>query len=223
MPDSPTITDHLHIAAPYAIYKWMDGEKHSVYEIQRSSCVNEDVLSRWLTAWSLHRGIPKDTRKELAKRLHDLRKKFKNARKNQLPTLVAEVADTLNQNEITNGQQTSLISKFAFSLRPEIAAPYDRYARKGLSAYYGCQPKELAEYSTYFEIFDQFVKECGKELRETGLIETLYPLWHRSSMNKTIFKRRTADKLLMILGGLMSIDNLSFWGFISDHTVDTGN
>lgn len=224
MTDNTSIKNLLQIAAPYAIYKWAESEKYSVEEIQSYSRIDENVLSGWLRKWGLsqalikHRPSPKTTsmqeiHERLANSLCEIRPLLLGSRKKDIPHIVEKSVKKLQDDGVTIARQTSLISKFAFSLRPDITAPYDSYARGGLKVYYGRKIDDH-DYLVYFKKFNQFANECSKELDETLLTTILQPLWG-PLMNKTVFKHRTADKLLMILGGLLPTDNLESWGISS--------
>lgn len=211
----------LRIVAPAAIFKWAVSEKNSVVEIQQAEKVNQDILFRWLKQWSLSRTIPikKDgareklveclhcTRKELADYLNGVCIRHKNSEKDFAQKIKNEAKALQEQLKhfCIESRQTSLMSKFAFSLHPEIAVPYDQYALGGL-----CRVSEstkrshlVHEYPAYLCKFNQFAAECGDELDKSGLTESLRPLWE-PVMSEKLFKRRTSDKLLMFVGLLQA-------------------
>lgn len=200
-----SINDLFRNAAPYAIYKWVESEKKSLDHVKYQ--IDENSLSRWINQWNLHWANPKSTRKELMKCLMEIKPRIMEAKKEDLPEIVDDGVKKLA--DTTGTSQTSLISKFAFSLRPNIGAPYDRYALAGLRTIYECSIDDH-NYTIYFKKFNRFAAECGKTLDEMGQTEALNPLW-QPFMNKLLFKRRTADKSLMFLGNFIPPGKLDFW------------
>ena len=210
-PDSSSIVNLLRIAAPDAIVRWADREKYFADKIASCPRVEEKFLRQWRAHWNLSQAIPSEP---LAKRLNHIRPSLRKVEEDRLPEMVKELVQTLKDHGITTNtrknrtRQTSLMSKFAFSLHPTIAVPYDRHARKGLEILYGYRIKEH-DYPTYVAKFNEFAEECSKKLDETGLTETLQPLW-KPFMDETLFSRRSADKLLMLLSR-MPKEKLAFW------------
>ncbi len=197
----------LRIAAPAAVFKWADSEKNSVEEIKKAKPINEDILFRWLKQWNLSRTIPvkKDgTRRKLANFLEEISKRLQNEEidfSQKIKCEAESLQKKLKKECCIKSKQTSLMSKFAFSLYPEVAAPYDQYALRGLCMISASNVRSHLEheYPAYFCKFNEFAAECGDELDKSCLTKSLQPLW-KPIMSKTIFKRRTADKLLMFLG-----------------------
>ena len=199
------ISDLFRHAAPYAIYKWVESEKDSLDYVK--SQLDEESITLWLTQWKLHRANPKGTRTKLMKCLTKLRPRIIEAHKHELPQIVDDGVDMLAR--ATNKRQMSLMSKFAFSLRPSVGVPYDKFALEGLRKISG-RSIDNQDYKTYFKEFNRFATECGKALEEMGETEALMPLW-QPFMGKILFKRRTADKSLMIMGDFVPDGRLDFW------------
>lgn len=213
--NKPSITNLLQIAAPYAIYKWVESEKRSVEEIQSCKQICVDTWSRWLTQWNLNRTNPRNTRENLATLLNEIRVKLE-AEESDLPKRVMDGVKQLKEaHGISDCQQTSLVSKLAFSLRPDVAAPYDSRALRSLCRLSECSIGKLEHnYPAYLKEFDRLADAWGEEMDKTELTESLRPLWS-PFMGEILFKRRTTDKLLWLMGGLVSVDGLALIGFIA--------
>ena len=99
----------------------------------------------------------------------------------------------------TTSIQTSLVSKFAFCMRPELIVPIDERARKGLALIYG-KRIDAHSYESYFESFLLFKRETAAEMQGSNLFNDLKPYW-KKYMSEDLFLSRTADKFLMLEGG----------------------
>ena len=60
------------------------------------------------------------------------------------------------------------MSKFAFSLRPEVIVPYDKRARQGLGAMFGRRLPDH-DYPAYLAAFHRFADAFSAHLDETGV------------------------------------------------------
>ena len=206
--NNPSITKLFGVAALYAIYKWVESEQCSVKQIQSSNPIDVEILSRWLTQWNLNRPNPKNDRKKLVTALNKIRTTLK------AEDISGGVMDGVYRLQVDyrKTRQISLMSKFAFSLHPDLAAPYDRRALHSLGRISECSHRKLEQdYSAYLTEFDRLADEWGKELDNTGMTESLRPLWE-TCMSEIIFKRRTTDKLLWLLGGQVPVDRLALFG-----------
>ena len=124
----------LTIAGCAAIRAWLCNEGHLAKKLQNPSTrIDPQFLSRWLGLWMLARSNPVIYRDKLAKTLEVIRPALFEASASNLPGLVDGFAQHLKLSNATRGIQTSLVSKFAFSLRPEVIVPYDKTARSALS------------------------------------------------------------------------------------------
>ena len=105
----------------------------------------------------------------------------------------------LHEAGATRGRQTSLVSKFAFCLRPEMIVPYDQHAKRALKIAYETQITDH-DYETYYELFLLLQTSVSNELEASGISKRLEESW-APNMTKKLFHARTADKFLMLLGG----------------------
>ncbi|MCY4149085.1 MAG: hypothetical protein OXF73_07020 [Gammaproteobacteria bacterium] len=197
----------LHIAAPFAVYQWVNGERRAVDDVRDIRKPLQDVFLNWLRVWRVGRGMSEPTCMELARELDGCRHYLLTLDHNQdlkaLPTWVEGHRKQLmlDINDI-NRQETSLLSKFVFSLRPDIGVPIDKYVREGIRLYDGGQEIERHEYVNYFYRFNQFFQEFDQALTNTVLVDTARNFWQDPpySMEMPIFRRRAADKYLWMLG-----------------------
>ena len=196
MSNGHSIPDLLRIAAPDAILRWEAGEKESVKKVQSAKPLDKKTVSRWKMEWNLRTNIRAG---ELAGCLDDLRLRFEQ----NTDDLSAIIHEEVNKRGGFCGypaRATSILSKFAFALYPEVVAPYDQYTRKGLSEISGIKAVSLErDYPLYHREFDLFADRCFKELHQMGQTEALRPFWS-PIMGEILFVRRATDKLLTYLG-----------------------
>jgi hypothetical protein len=117
-----------------------------------------------------------------------------------LPELVEKLVIKMQAANAAKNRQTSLMSKFAFSLRLETLSTYDKLARSGIRRARGAKVIEH-DYVNYMEKFNTYILPAAGEAPDRQnisdeLIEDWQPI-----MTKEIFVRRTADKLFMVPGG----------------------
>jgi hypothetical protein len=192
--------DDLQLAAQSAIKTWKGSEGALAQELQATSIISDDFLRRWLGVWMLARSNPKTYRTELASFLSEQAKpRITAASEAQLPTLVCELSVEMLQAQATRSRQTSLMSKFAFSLRPEVIVPYDRRARLGLGDMFG-QRLQDHDYPAYLLAFNAFAAEVAQALNRQQITQRMRTDWE-PVMPKRLFEMRTADKYFMLLGG----------------------
>ena len=117
----------------------------------------------------------------------------------RLPALIPELARGLEAAGATKGEQTSLVSKFAFSLRPEVIVPYDKRARQGLGEMFGRRLPDH-DYPAYLAAFHRFAESFSAHLDETGVTAAMRDDW-APVMSERLFRMRAADKYFMLLGG----------------------
>jgi len=133
---------YLEVAARAAIRNWVEAEGVLAAELREPIPITHDLLSRWLHRWNLARANANTLRPLLLAKLNDVvRPEFLRAPVDQLPSIVVETAIALEQARETKGKQISMMSKFAFSLRPEDVVPSDKWAHQGL----GSGPIDLLE------------------------------------------------------------------------------
>lgn len=201
VPRVPYDKEKLRVAAVSAIHTWAGGEGELSREMLLPNfALTEEFLRRWLGRWMLARANPKNLRPKLAAQLRDVvRPTLMRSADKELPALISHFAGVLQKADATRGRQTSLVSKFAFSLRPEIIVPYDKRARDGLNDLFG-QRIQDHDYTSYLAAFDTVFSEVAKFLDDSGLPDQLRPKWE-PVMSERLFKLRTTDKYFMLLGG----------------------
>ena len=199
-PRFPLDLSHLEVAARSAIRTWAGGEGRMSREIRELGAIDEAFLRRWLGLWMLARANALVYRPRLAAELGTVvRPALIAAPEERLPALVSELADGLEAAGATKGVQTSLVSKFAFSLRPEVIVPYDKRARQGLGAMFGRRLPDH-DYSAYLAAFHRFAESFSAHLDETGVAAAMRDDW-APVMSERLFRMRAADKYFMLLGG----------------------
>jgi hypothetical protein len=190
----------LLLAATSAIRSWKGPEGALARELQSIPTITEDFLRRWLGRWNLARSNPKTHRTELATFLSQYaRPRIAIATDAELPALVCVLAADMRQVCATKNLQTSLVSKFAFSLRPEVIVPCDRRARLGLGKIFGKRLDDH-DYLAYLQSFQDFTSEVAQALEQQQITQRLLTEWE-PVMSERLFKIRAADKYLMLLGG----------------------
>lgn len=196
----PLDRSHLEVAARSAIRTWAGGEGRMSREIREMSVIDEAFLRRWLGLWMLARSNARVYRPRLAAELGAMvRPALIAAPEERLPALIPELARSLEAAGASNGVQTSLVSKFAFSLRPEVIVPYDRRAREGLGEMFGRRLPDH-DYPAYLAAFHRFAEAVSAHLDRTGVTEAMRDEW-APVMSERLFRMRAADKYFMLLGG----------------------
>ena len=165
------------VACRSAIRTWAGREGQLSRELRAMSIISEEFLSRWLGLWMLARSNPKPYRPALAAQLgSEVLPQCLTASDKEMPELVSRLAVAIQAAGATRGIQTSLVSKFAFSIRPEVIVPYDRRARLALSAKFGSRLKDH-DYPAYLVAFHRFAEEFAQKLDASGKTDELRPEW----------------------------------------------
>ena len=147
----------------------------------------------------LARTVPRPMREKLATFLEFAKSKILDASEETLFKEIEELVPQA-QNEVgLTGKPTSMMSKFAFSLRPDICSPYDARAREALRkdtqiAYKGLDH----DYVSYMDAYTRFKAEL---IASNVLIHPMDYTYKGISLNENLFWSRVADKYLMVLGG----------------------
>ena len=190
----------LELAAQEAKYQWeRGGEGHLATWLQSGRDISVEGLQEWLTNWKLARANPVNYRDALARELQKAREKLRNTDAKDLPMAVEELSTALIENEASPTRQTSLASKFVFSLFPGSIPPYDQFGQQGLRSVFGYAIRPH-DYSQYFKYFMKFHKALCSNNRAGEVIEQ-----HLSEKNSSylsqVLRMRFADKYLMLIGG----------------------
>jgi len=201
----------LSIAAHFAVLKWMDGEERAVEEVQDRP-IDAAVLNRWMRAWGL--GLIGVNRLQLAAHLENrspvIVEDLQQGQRN-VPAIVAREVQTLIDRGIAAHPETSLMSKFVFSLRPDLGVPIDRYVRRGIRHRHPGPVTGNHGYAIYFGLFNRFLEECREAVQAAGLVQAFQPMLDAGFMTENMFTRRTADKYLWLLGKFPA-ETLREWG-----------
>ena len=183
-----------------AILRWNTAEGTLAKELQEGCDIDYEFLTKWQKEWQLLRAFGKMYRENVAAFLRDrARPAIKDEKENLLPALVEKLVLEMEE-KVLPSKQTSLMSKFAFSLRPESLVPIDARARDGIKNVTGSKIGSH-DYIDYIEKFDgHFLPAAEQALERYKLFDKLSDKW-RPTMSRELFIRRTADKLFMVLGG----------------------
>ena len=187
----------LELAAQEARYQWEGDEGRLAKWLQSAPDISEQGLRKWLTKWKLARVNPLLYREVLARELQKAREELRNTGARDLPKAVEELSTALEKNEASPYRQTSLASKFVFSLFPESIPPYDQFGRQGLGNF-GYAIKRHG-YSQYFDSFMKFHEALCSNNRAEKVIAQL--LSENPSYSSQVLRMRFADKCLMLIGG----------------------
>ena len=191
---------NLELAAKAAIQTWAMREEEISEQTRTIARITETFLQGWLGYWMLARSNPRFLRAPLAEYLNDkVRPVLIDSLGPDLPPQIPILAKMLHEVAATRGIQTSLVSKFAFCLRPEIIVPYDQHAKRALKIYYKTKITDH-DYETYYELFVRLRATVSEDLDAFGTSKRLEEFW-APKMSRKLFEARTADKFLMLLGG----------------------
>ena len=147
----------LKLAAQEAKYQWERDEGRLATRLQSGPDISVPDLKEWLTKWKLARANPVNYREALARELQKAREELRDTDAIELPMAVEELSTALNENNASPTRQTSLASKFVFSLFPGSIPPYDQFGQQGLRSVFGYAIKPH-DYSRYFKLFMEFHK-----------------------------------------------------------------
>ncbi|QGM21464.1 hypothetical protein GJ672_03725 [Spiribacter sp. 2438] len=188
----------LELAAQEARYQWEGDEGRLAKWLQSAPDISEQGLRKWLTKWKLARVNPLLYREVLARELQKAREELRNTGARDLPKAVGKLSTALKENGASPTRQTSLASKFVFSLFPGSIPPYDQFGRQGLGAFFE-DDIEAHDYSQYFKLFMKFHEALCSNNRAEKVIAQRLP--KNSSYLSQVLRMRFADKCLMLIGG----------------------
>ena len=191
----------LLACAKAAILRWSGPEGTRAKALQQGCTIDTEFTRQWLSEWGLSISNPTRYRENLAAFLSDVARPTILAEpEGSLPKLVEKLVIEMQAANAAKDRQTSLMSKFAFSLRPEALVPYDKRARAGIKNAIGARVIEH-DYIDYMEKFNTHILPAAEKALDThNISEKLIADW-QPIMTKKLFVRRTADKLFMVLGG----------------------
>ena len=191
----------LLACAKAAILRWSGPEGTRAKALQQGCTIDTEFTRKWLSEWGLSISNPTRYRENLAVFLSDVaRPAILPEPEGSLAKLVEKLVIEMQAANAAKDRQTSLMSKFAFSLRPEALVPYDKRARAGIKSAIGARVIEH-DYVDYMEKFNTHILPAAEKALDTHNIpEKLIADW-QPIMTKKLFVRRTADKLFMVLGG----------------------
>lgn len=189
--------DHDELAAKVAIANWHSQERVHWVIFQTANRLEMESLARFLNYWGLARANPLKHREPLLTFLNDEAiPALKEINPKSIPVRQTyAVIEQLSQHATSFGngnRQTSLLSKLALVICPEIFIPYDARAREALQgirehAYCDYMAAVLAEKPA----FDQALRD--KKLTAARL--------DANGMSQPLFEMRALDKRLMLRGG----------------------
>lgn len=190
------------LAARAAIANWRGKEGAQARELQSIGQFDQDRLKRFLSQWGLARSNPNATRAGLLEFLNQhaipaLRLgKEGYAPQSEAYQTIDQLAQFGKDLKLTNGKQTSLLSKLGLSLCPEIFIPYDSTVRAALVAV-GKRVRDHA-YSEYMDAVMSEKPAFDRALRDKNLTPTALSA---ADMSPLLFEMRALDKRLMLRGG----------------------
>lgn len=194
----------IRCAAVEAVKRWKEEEGDFAERLKSlDTPVDEDLLRRWMDHWGVLRNVKKASRADLAAYLDGMRCKLLKAPCKELPGMVEDISECIKKKKwsANNGRPTSLVSKFVFSLRSKDVAPYDKRARCALGIIYR-KPLKDHDYKAFLNGFERFADDIDQRLEETKAKMTdKFKAEKEASMSDRLFKRRSADKALMLIGG----------------------
>ncbi len=184
------------IAAHAAVATWFNKEGQKAEEIQRG-LLDPDTLRSWLTLWMLVRTVGTDRRE----RLRDFLNNTAHAKLVDASAgceTVEHLSVQIRDDGILRGRATSLVSKFAFALRPNTFVPYDSKVRGALRHVgHAIHDHHYCDYLRAFRIEQEKIAE---RCRAAGLSPAKLR-YKGKTIDNALFDARLADKRLMLEGG----------------------
>ena len=189
--------DHDELAAKVAIANW-HGQERAHWEVfQTAGRLGMENLTRFVNYWMLARSNPLNHRETLLAFLNDHAiPALKEIDPKSIPNRQAwAVVEQLSQRatSIGNGSRpTSLLTKLALVICPEVFIPYDARARAALN---GVQEHA---YCDYMEAVLSEKPAFDRALRDKNLTAAKLDA---NGMSQSLFEMRALDKRLMLRGG----------------------
>jgi hypothetical protein len=189
--------DHDELAAKVAIANWHGQERAHWTIFQTANRLEMESLKRFLNYWGLARANPLKHREPLLTFLNDHAiPALKEINPKSIPVRQTyAVIEKLSQRATSFGngnRQTSLLSKLALVICPEIFIPYDARAREALQGI-----REHA-YCDYMEAVLSEKPAFDQALRDKNLTAARLDA---NGMSQALFEMSTLDKRLMLRGG----------------------
>lgn len=188
------------LAARCAVMIWFKKEGPLVQSVQVAEYLDQPLVKRWLSYWMVARTVSRQNRAGLSDFLHNAKSRLicPSPISTDAFSIVEELADEGGRLPVFNGRPISLVSKFAFSCRPDLFSPTDSRARKGLGAL-GYRVK-AQDYVGFMQAFNEQKIDFAKKCWRAGIVpENL--IFNGNVMPNALFERRSCDRYLMLLGG----------------------
>lgn len=190
----------LELAAKVAVLSWRGNEEQICLKIQNASRIGRKLGREWLNYWMLSRTAPLENRDSLYRYMTRARRQLlsPNLTSERAYYLVQNIAETGAQLGGTTGRPLSLVSKLAFSCKPELFSPYDKRARAALKL--GGHATN-GNYPAFMIAFNNELCPFKGALTEAGISVGSNIFGVPVTMSQTLFEVRTFDKYLMLVGG----------------------
>jgi hypothetical protein len=195
------LKNDLKIAAKVAVYSWICNEEQLCSRIQQGPIINTTLGVEWLNYWMLARTAPLVSRRRLYRYLTRARNQLLSTNLTGAGAycLVQHLADAGANLGVTTGRPLSLVSKLAFSCKPELFTPYDRRARAALHQL-GDHATE-GDYSAFMTAFNQELRPFKSALKKVGISKRSDIFDVPVTMSQKLLEVRSFDKYLMLVGG----------------------
>ena len=170
---------------------------------------DNQVVSTFSRGWGVARTIAAGKQDDTFRLLKGQLSRFLSS--DEPAAVVQELAEKLQKRGFgaRGGRPTSLVSKFAYHLRPDSLAPRDGFAFRGLRAIHR---GGLSSYVDYVNAFDKefrrykpaIVKECRRPWVRS-LVQRLKTRFRPGFLETSKFHRKVFDNLLSMEGGRWSL------------------
>ena len=182
---------------------WVAGEREDVQSFRKKSSdgLSESEFHRFLIRWRVMRNSLPSRRSDLLRLLCDEAPRLESG------TEVKKLAEKAQDKEMTtmssNGNRilpTSLISKVAFCINPQIFAPMDTLSNRGIKRTVGTSV-DRHDYPKYLEEFKKVHDKVSCHLTKKSWTSATFKFGDKEDNVLTeIFSRRVTDKYLMLFG-----------------------
>jgi hypothetical protein len=195
--------DKAELAARAAVACWAGSEGRNAAAIRGSESLNAEILGKFLNAWMLARGNPLSRRNELVsfvnRRVLPALREIRDVSE-EAYLVVEKLSELSVTEEATRGRPTSMLSKLAHAVNPEIFVPYDHRVRKALREIdKGVRAHHYRDYmAAVLSEKPGFVQELKRRKLSAESLNA-------KNMSQPLFEMRALDKWLMLCGGFSPV------------------
>jgi hypothetical protein len=200
---SSIVSEAVRLSISTACALWAAKEGH--FHRDAEALATPANFAAWFCQWKL-RGLTTNQRLRVIEIAWDARPSLLNCTETSENAwrLVNDLANRLKRNPHISKHLLSLAAKFAFTLRPMVFSPYDKYACAGLNKQSSsiCRRRDYVEFMSQFTAFLQtFARHVNGNPILASHLEAQMHAHDFTAADRPLLLRRACDKFLMLEGG----------------------